>query len=127
MRVSRLGHWPCQIKLVPVKSPFFDGAKLLIAADCTAYAYAGIHEDFMRGRVTLIGCPKLDAVHYAEKLAEIIGQNDVQRITVLRMQVPCCGGLQRAAERVLKASGKSIPWQVVTISIGGDIVDVAGQ
>ncbi len=127
MRVSRLGQWPCQIKLVPVKAPFFDGAKLLIAADCTAYAYAGIHEDFMRGRVTLIGCPKLDAVDYAEKLAEIITQNDVQSITVLRMQVPCCGGLQRAAERVLKASGKSIPWQVVTISIGGDIVDVAGQ
>ena len=126
-RVSRLGQWPCQIKLVPVRAPFFDGAELLIAADCTAYAYAGMHEDFMRGRVTLIGCPKLDAVDYAEKLAEIITQNDVQSIIVLRMQVPCCGGLQRAAERALKASGKTIPCQVVTVSIGGNIVDVAGQ
>lgn len=126
-RVSRLGQWPCQIKLVPVRAPFFDGAKLLIAADCTAYAYAGIHEDFMHGRVTLIGCPKLDAVDYAEKLAEIITQNDIQSVTVLRMQVPCCGGLQRAVERALKASGKTIPCQVVTVSISGNIVDVAGQ
>ena len=120
---SRLGQWPCQIKLVPVKAPFFDGAKLLIAADCTAYAYAGLHEDFMRGKITLIGCPKLDAVDYAEKLAEIIAQNDVRSVTILRMQVPCCGGLQRAVERALQASGKFIPWQVTTISIDGQIVD----
>ena len=122
-RVSRLGQWPCQIKLVPVKAPFFDGAKLLIAADCTAYAYAGMHEDFMRGKVTLIGCPKLDAVDYAEKLAEIITQNDIRSVTVVRMQVPCCGGLQRAAESALKASGKFIPWQVVTISMAGTIME----
>ena len=122
-RVSRLGQWPCQIKLVPVKAPFFDGAKLLIAADCTAYAYANMHEDFMRGKVTLIGCPKLDAVDYAEKLAEIITQNDIRSVTIVRMQVPCCGGLQRAAETALKASGKFIPWQVVTISRDGQILD----
>ena len=120
---SRLSQWPCQIKLVPVKAPFFDGAKLLIAADCTAYAYAGLHEEFMRGKITLIGCPKLDSVDYAEKLGEIISQNDIRSITILRMQVPCCGGLQRAAERALQASGKFIPWQVVTVSIDGQIVD----
>lgn len=121
--VSRLGQWPCQIKLVPVKAPFFDGAKLLIAADCTAYAYANMHEEFMRGKVTLIGCPKLDAVDYAEKLEEIIAQNDIKSVTIVRMEVPCCGGLQRAAETALKASGKFIPWQVVTISIDGQILD----
>ena len=125
--VSRLAQWPCQIKLVPTAAPFFDGAKLLIAADCTAYAYANMHDEFMRDKVTLIGCPKLDAVDYAEKLAEIITQNDIQSVTVLRMQVPCCGGLQRAAERALKASGKSIPWQVITVSINGNIVDAAGR
>ena len=121
--VSRLGQWPCQIKLVPEKAPFFDGAKLLIAADCTAYAYANMHEEFMRGKVTLIGCPKLDSVDYAEKLGEIIAQNDIKSVTIVRMQVPCCGGLQRAAEAALKASGKFIPWQVVTVSIDGRILD----
>ena len=121
--VSRLGQWPCQIKLVPPKTPFFDGAKLLIAADCTAYAYANVHEEFMRGKVTLIGCPKLDGVDYTEKLTEIIANNDVKSVTVLRMEVPCCGGLQRAAEQALKASGKFIPWQVVTVSIDGNILD----
>lgn len=121
--VSRLGQWPCQIKLVPVKAPFFDGAKLLIAADCTAYAYANLHEEFMHGKVTLIGCPKLDSVDYAEKLGEIIAQNDVKSVTIVRMQVPCCGGLQRAAEAALRESGKFIPWQVVTISIDGSIVE----
>ena len=121
--VSRLGQWPCQIKLVPVKAPFFDGAKLLIAADCTAYACANMHEEFMRGKVTLIGCPKLDAVDYAEKLGEIIAQNDIRSVTIVRMEVPCCGGLQRAVEAALKASGKFIPWQVVTISIDGQILD----
>ena len=121
--VSRLAQWPCQIKLVPVKAPFFDGAKLLIAADCTAYAYANMHEEFMRGKVTLIGCPKLDAVDYAEKLGEIISQNDIKSVTIVRMQVPCCGGLQRAAERALRTSGKFIPWQVITISHDGNIVE----
>jgi len=121
--VSRLGQWPCQIKLVPVRAPFFDGAKLLIAADCTAYAYANLHEDFMRGKVTLIGCPKLDGVNYAEKLAAIIAENDIKSVTIVRMEVPCCGGLQHAAEQALKSSGKFIPWQVVTVSIDGKILD----
>ncbi len=121
--VSRLGQWPCQLKLVPVQAPFFDGAKLLIAADCTAYAYANMHEDFMRGKVTIIGCPKLDAVDYSEKLTEIIRNNDIKSVTIVRMEVPCCGGLQRAAEAALKNSGKFIPWQVVTISCDGNILD----
>ncbi len=121
--VSRLGQWPCQIKLVPSSAPFFDGARLLIAADCTAYAYANFHEAFMRGKVTLIGCPKLDGVDYTEKLAEIIQNNDIRSVTILRMEVPCCGGLQRAAEAALKASGKFIPWQVVTISVDGTILE----
>ena len=121
--VSRLGQWPCQIKLLPAKASFFDGAKLLIAADCTAYAYAAMHEDFMKGRVTVIGCPKLDAVDYSEKLTEIIRDNDIKSVTIVRMEVPCCGGLQRAAENALKASGKFIPWQVVTISCDGRILE----
>ena len=121
--VSRLAQWPCQIKLVPTKAPFFDGAKLLIAADCTAYAYANLHEEFMRGKVTLIGCPKLDAVDYSEKLTEIIKNNDIKSVTIVRMEVPCCGGLQRAAEIALRNSGKFIPWQVVTISRDGRILD----
>ncbi|MBE5808696.1 MAG: 4Fe-4S ferredoxin [Clostridiales bacterium] len=120
---SRLAQWPCQIKLVPVRAPFFDGAKLLIAADCTAYAYANMHEDFMRGKVTLIGCPKLDQVDYAEKLTAIIRDNDIRGVTIVRMEVPCCGGLQRAAEEALRASGKFIPWQVVTISRDGRVLD----
>ncbi len=127
--VSRLAQWPCQIKLVPTQAPFFDGAKLLIAADCTAYAYANMHEDFMRGKVTIIGCPKLDAVDYTDKLTEIIRNNDINRnndiksVTIVRMEVPCCGGLQRAAESALRNSGKFIPWQVVTISRDGSIID----
>ena len=121
--VSRLAQWPCQIRLVPVRAPFFSGAKLLIAADCTAYAYAGMHEEFMKGRVTLIGCPKLDAVDYTEKLTAILRDNDVRGLTIARMEVPCCGGLQRAAENALKASGKFIPWQVVTFSADGKILD----
>lgn len=120
---SRLMQWPCQIKLLPVKAPFYDGAKLLIAADCTAYAYANMHEDFMKGKVTLIGCPKLDAVDYSEKLTQIIRDNDVKSVTIVRMEVPCCGGLQRAAENALRASGKFIPWQVVTISRDGRILE----
>ena len=121
--VSRLAQWPCQIKLVPTQAPFFDGAKLLIAADCTAYAYANMHEEFMRGKVTIIGCPKLDDVDYTEKLTSIIRDNDIQSVTIVRMEVPCCGGLQRAAQNALKASGKFIPWQVVTISRDGRILD----
>jgi len=120
---SQLRQWPCQIKLVPASAPFFDGAKLLIAADCTAYAYARMHEEFMRGKVTLIGCPKLDGVDYAEKLTEIIRNNDIKSVTVVRMEVPCCGGLQRAAETALRESGKFIPWQVVTVSVDGNILE----
>ena len=121
--VSRLGQWPVQIKLLPTEAPFYDGAKLLIAADCTAYAYAAMHEDFMKGKVTLIGCPKLDAVDYSEKLTEIIRNNDIKSVTIVRMDVPCCGGLQFAAETALKESGKFIPWQVVTVSRDGQILD----
>ena len=121
--VSRLGQWPCQIKLLPTRAPFFDGAKLLIAADCTAYAYANMHEDFMKGKVTIIGCPKLDAVDYSDKLTEIIRDNDIKSVTIVRMEVPCCGGLQRAAENALRASGKFIPWQVVTVSRDGRILE----
>ncbi len=121
--VSRLGQWPCQIKLLPAQAPFYDGAKLLIAADCSAYAYANMHEEFMKGRVTMIGCPKLDAVDYSEKLTEIIARNDIKSVTIVRMEVPCCGGLQRAAETALRNSGKFIPWQVVTLSRDGKILD----
>ncbi|MDY6291096.1 MAG: ferredoxin, partial [Succiniclasticum sp.] len=113
----------CQIKLVPVKAPFFEGAKLLVAADCTAYAYANMHREFMRGKVTIIGCSKLDGVDYFEKLTGIIRDNDIKSVTIVRMEVPCCGGLQYAAENALRASGKFIPWQVVTISIDGRILD----
>ena len=116
---SRLSQWPVQIKLVPVNAPYFDGAKLLIAADYTAYAYAAFHERFMRGHITLVGCPKLDSVDYAEKLTEIIRENDVKSVTVVRMEVPCCGGLERAAVTALKNSGKFIPWQVVTVTLDG--------
>ena len=121
--VSRLSQWPVQIKLVPVRAPYFDGAKLLIAADCTAYAYAAFHEEFIRGRITLVGCPKLDGVDYSEKLTEIIRNNDIKSVTVVRMEVPCCGGLENAAKTALQNSGKFIPWQVVTISTDGRIVD----
>lgn len=119
---SELMQWPVQIKLLPEKAPFYDGAKLLIAADCTAYAYARMHEDFMKGKITLIGCPKLDAVDYTDKLTRIISNNDIQGVTIVRMDVPCCGGLQRAAEQALKNSGKFIPWQVVTVSRDGRIL-----
>lgn len=120
---SQLGQWPCQIKLAPVNAPYFNGAKLLIAADCTAYAYANIHEDFMKGKVTLIGCPKLDAVEYHEKLTEIIKNNDIKSVTILRMEVPCCGGIVAAAKKALQDSGKFIPWQIVTVSIDGRILE----
>ncbi len=120
---SRLGQWPVQIKLVPVNAPYFDGAKLLIAADCTAYAFGAFHEKFMKGAVTLIGCPKLDSVDYSEKLTAIIAENDIKSVTVVRMEVPCCGGLENAAKKALMNSGKFIPWQVVTISTDGRIID----
>ena len=121
--VSRLAQWPVQIRLVPVSAPYFDGAKLLIAADCTAYAYAAFHERFIRGHITLVGCPKLDDVDYSEKLTEIIRRNDIRSVTVVRMEVPCCGGLEHAAKTALQNSGKFIPWQVVTISTDGNILD----
>ena len=121
--ISQLRQWPVQIKLAPVNAPYFDGAKLLIAADCTAYAYGSFHQDFIRGKVTLIGCPKLDDVDYSEKLTEIIRNNDIKSVTVVRMEVPCCGGLGHAAVTALKNSGKFIPWNVVTISIDGKILD----
>ena len=114
---SQLQQWPVQIKLVPENAPWFDGADLLIAADCTAYAYASFHQDFMRGRVTVIGCPKLDAVDYREKLTAILESNDIRELTILRMEVPCCGGLEMAAKDALKKSGKFIPWNVVTVSV----------
>ena len=120
---SRLSQWPVQIKLVPVNAPYFAGAKILIAADCTAYAYAAFHERFIKGHITLVGCPKLDSVDYSEKLTEIIRSNDIKSVTVVRMEVPCCGGLEHAAVTALKNSGKFIPWQVVTISIDGKILD----
>lgn len=119
---SRLSQWPVQIKLAPINAPYFDGAKLLIAADCAAYAFANFHEKFIKGHVTLIGCPKLDAVDYSEKLTEIIRSNDIQSVTIVRMEVPCCGGLEFAAKQALQDSGKFIPWQVVTISTDGRIL-----
>ena len=122
---SQLTNWPVQIKLAPIRAPYFDHARLLIAADCTAYAYANFHQEFIKGKVALIGCPKLDDVDYSEKLTEIIKGNDIQSVTIVRMEVPCCGGLQNAAIRALQNSGKFIPWQVVTISIDGKILDQA--
>ena len=121
--VSQLAQWPCQIKLVPVNAPFFQGAKLLIAADCTAYAYANFHQEFMAGRVTLIGCPKLDAVDYSEKLTDIIANNNIESVEVLRMDVPCCSGIENATIKALQNSGKFIPWSVITIGRDGKILD----
>lgn len=118
---SRLQQWPVQIKLVPVNAPYFDGAHLLIAADCTAYAYGNFHNDFMRDRITLIGCPKLDEGDYTEKLTAIIAQNNIQSVTVARMEVPCCGGIENAVKRALQASGKFIPWRVVIVSTDGRV------
>lgn len=120
--VSRLQQWPVQIKLAPVNAPYFNGAKLLIAADCTAYAYAGFHEKFMKGHVTLIGCPKLDAIDYSEKLTEIFRNNDILSISVVRMEVPCCGGMTYAVQRAIANSGKDIPCKVTVLSINGDIL-----
>ena len=120
--VSRLKQWPCQIKLLPAESDLYDGADILLAADCTAYAYANLHEDFMKDRITLIGCPKLDMVDYTDKLTDIFTLNDVQSVTLVRMQVPCCGGLQRAAAMALENSGKGLPFRVVVISHDGRIL-----
>ena len=120
---SQLSQWPCQIKLVPVNAPYFDDANLLIAADCTAFAYGNFHNEFIRNHITLIGCPKLDEGDYAEKLTRIIANNNIKSVKIVRMEVPCCGGIENAVKRALQASGKFIPWQVVTISTDGKILD----
>ena len=119
---SQLSQWPVQIKLVPVNAPYFQEADLLIAADCTAYAYGDFHNRFIKNRITLVGCPKLDQPDYTEKLTAIIRGNDIKSVTIVRMEVPCCGGLEHAAKEALKASGRFIPWQVVTISTDGRIL-----
>lgn len=120
---SELRQWPVQIKLAPVNAAYFDNARLLVAADCAAYAYGNFHQDFIRGRVTLIGCPKLDEGDYSGKLTEIIRDNNIKSLTVVRMEVPCCGGIEHAAVTALRNSGKLIPWEVVTISTDGQILD----
>lgn len=120
---SQLRQWPVQIKLAPVNAPWFDGAKLLVAADCTAYAYADFHQSFIKGHITLVGCPKLDAVDYAVKLTEIIRNNDIKSVTVVRMEVPCCGGIEAAVKTALQNSGKFIPWNVVIIATDGSIME----
>lgn len=120
---SRLNQWPVQIKLVPVNAPYFENADLLVAADCTAFAYGNFHNDFIKNKITLIGCPKLDMVDYSEKLTQIIGNNNIKSVTVVRMEVPCCGGIENAVKNALMSSGKFIPWQIVTISTDGKILD----
>lgn len=120
---SQLQQWPVQIKLAPVNAPWFDGAKLLVAADCTAYAYANFHQDFIKGHITLVGCPKLDAVDYSIKLTEIIRNNNIRSVTVVRMEVPCCGGIEAAVKTALQNTGKYIPWSVVTIGTDGSILE----
>ena len=121
--VSQFSQWPVQIKLVPVNAPYFDGANLLVAADCTAYAYGNFHNEFIRNHITLIGCPKLDDGDYSEKLTAILANNDIKSITVVRMEVPCCGGIEYAVKKALQTSGKFIPWQVVTVSTDGKLLD----
>ena len=120
---SQLSQWPVQIQLVPVRAPYFDGADLLVAADCTAFAYGNFHSEFIRGRVTLIGCPKLDSADYSEKLAAILANNNIRSLTVVRMEVPCCGGLVSAAKQALQASGKPVPWKTAVISRDGKLLD----
>ncbi len=120
---SRLAQWPVQIKLVPVNAPYFDGANLLVAADCSAYAYGNFHNEFMKNHITLVGCPKLDSVDYSEKLTAIIAGNNIKSVTVVRMEVPCCGGIEHAVKQALMRSGKFIPWRIVTISTDGRILD----
>ncbi len=119
---GQLRQWPVQIKLAPIQAPYYQGADLLVSADCAAYAYGNFHNRFIRGRVTLIGCPKLDGVNYAEKLTEILRNNDIRSVTVVRMEVPCCGGLEQAVKNALQQSGKFLPWQVVTLSVEGEIL-----
>lgn len=126
-QVSELRQWPVQIKLAPVNAPWFDGAKLLVAADCTAYAHADFHQTFMKEHITLVGCPKLDAVDYAVKLTEIIRNNDIRSVTVVRMEVPCCGGIENAVKTALQDSGKFIPWNVVMIATDGNIIESAQE
>ncbi len=121
--VSQLRQWPVQIKLAPVNAPYFNGAKLLVAADCTAYAYAGFHDRFMKDHITLVGCPKLDVVDYSEKLTEIIRQNEIKSVSVVRMEVPCCSGIVNAVKTALMNSGKFVPWSVTVLSIDGNIVE----
>lgn len=120
---SRLNQWPVQIKLVPTNAPYFDNADLLVAADCTAFAYGDFHNDFIKNRITLIGCPKLDQGDYSEKLTQIISDNDIRSVTVVRMEVPCCGGIENAVKAALINSGKFIPWNIVTVSTSGEIVE----
>jgi ferredoxin len=120
---SELRQWPCQIKLVSPTAPYFQGAHLLVAADCTAYAYANIHEEFMKNKITIIGCPKLDAGDYSEKLTDILSYNDIKSVTVLRMEVPCCGGIVNAVKTALMSSGRLVPWQVVTIGTDGTLLE----
>lgn len=120
---SQLRQWPVQIQLVPVKAPFYENANLLVAADCTAFAYADFHEDFIKNHITLVGCPKLDPVDYKEKLQAVIESNNIKSLTIVRMEVPCCGGLEFAAANALKDSGKFIPWKVVTVSTDGKLID----
>ena len=120
---SLLSQWPCQIKLVPVNAPYFENANLLVAADCTAFAYGNFHQDFIRNHITLIGCPKLDEGDYSEKLTQIIANNNIKSVKVVRMEVPCCGGIENAVKKALMASGKFIPWQVVTITTDGKILE----
>ena len=119
--ISRLAQWPCQLSLVPVNAPYFDGASLLIAADCTAYACAGFHQDFMRGHITLIACPRLDGVDHTQKLTEILTENDVKHMTLVRMEVPCCNGMETAVRQAIRASGKPIPCDVITLTTDGKI------
>jgi ferredoxin len=121
-RSSALSQWPVQIKLVPVNAPYFNNADLLVSADCAAYANGNFHNDFMRGKITLIGCPKLDGVDYSEKLSEIVKQNNIKSITVVRMEVPCCGGIERAVLNAVANSGKTLPCKVVTLSITGEVL-----
>lgn len=120
---SQLRQWPCQIKLVSPQAPYFENAHLLVAADCTAFAYANTHEDFIRNKITIIGCPKLDEVDYSEKLAAILSYNNIKSVTVLRMEVPCCGGISNAVKNALIKSGKMIPWSVITVTTDGQIIE----
>ena len=123
LQESQLRQWPVQIKLASVNAPWFDGARLLVAADCTAYAYANFHQEFISGHITLVGCPKLDGVDYAGKLTRILRTHDIRSVMVVRMEVPCCGGIEQAVKKALQESGKFLPWQVVTLSTDGRILD----